>query len=169
MSHPTNNLRGIALMVLATGVFSANDALMKLATVGLPPFEVLFLRGVMASLIMFPYIVVTGNLGQLRHVRGREHAIGGQANIIDAGQCGQPGHEGHQVAAHERLPAGEAHLAHAQAGQNAHDPLHFLVGEQLLLGQILDAFFGHTVKAAQIAAVRNSQAHVFERPAVVIE
>ncbi len=68
MSHHTSNLRGIALMVLATGVFSANDALMKLATDGLPPFEVLFLRGVMASLIMFPYIVVTGNLGQLRHV-----------------------------------------------------------------------------------------------------
>lgn len=55
-------------MVIATGVFSTNDVLMKLATTGLPPYEVLFIRGVMASIIMFPMIVFTGNLKNLRHV-----------------------------------------------------------------------------------------------------
>lgn len=55
-------------MVIATGVFSTNDVLMKLATTGLPPYEVLFLRGVMASILMLPLIVLTGNGRQLRHV-----------------------------------------------------------------------------------------------------
>ena len=49
--HPsTSNLRGIALMVLATGVFVTNDTFMKLATEGLPPLQVLFLRGVSATI-----------------------------------------------------------------------------------------------------------------------
>lgn len=65
---PTSNLRGIAFMVIATGVFSTNDVLMKLATTGLPPYEVLFLRGVMASILMLPLILLTGNGKQLRHV-----------------------------------------------------------------------------------------------------
>ncbi|MBL8597713.1 MAG: DMT family transporter [Devosia sp.] len=67
-TSPSSNLRGIAFMVIATGVFSTNDVLMKLATVGMPPYEVLFLRGVMASLLMLPLILLTGNGRQLRHV-----------------------------------------------------------------------------------------------------
>jgi drug/metabolite transporter (DMT)-like permease len=67
-SSPKSNLRGIAFMVIATGVFSTNDVLMKLATTGLPPYEVLFLRGVMASILMLPLILVTGNARHLRHV-----------------------------------------------------------------------------------------------------
>lgn len=67
-SLPTSNLRGIAFMAIATGVFSINDVLMKLATVGLPPYEVLFLRGVMASIIMLPLIFVTGNARHLHYV-----------------------------------------------------------------------------------------------------
>ena len=43
-------------MVLSVGFFSLNDALMKLATVGLPPFEVLCLRGVMATLWATPLV-----------------------------------------------------------------------------------------------------------------
>ena len=68
MSSATANLRGILFMVLSTGFFSANDAFMKLATVGLPPFEVLFLRGVMASLLALPVVLLTGNGPALRHV-----------------------------------------------------------------------------------------------------
>ena len=68
MSSPPSNLRGIAFMVIATGVFSTNDVLMKLATTGLPPYEVLFIRGVMASVLMFPFILLSGNARHLRHV-----------------------------------------------------------------------------------------------------
>jgi len=71
MSPASANLKGIAFMVLSTGFFSANDAFMKLATVGLPPFEVLFLRGVMASLWALPVVLLTGNARGLPLVLNR--------------------------------------------------------------------------------------------------
>jgi len=64
-------LRGIAFMVLSTGFFSANDAFMKLSTVGLPPFEVVFLRGVMGSLWALPVVLLTGNGPALPHIVNR--------------------------------------------------------------------------------------------------
>ncbi|MEO6014642.1 MAG: DMT family transporter [Devosia sp.] len=60
------NLRGIALMVLATGVFVINDTFMKLATEGLPPFQVLFMRGVSATIWCVPLLFITGAVKQIR-------------------------------------------------------------------------------------------------------
>jgi drug/metabolite transporter (DMT)-like permease len=45
-----SNLTGVAAMLAATASFVAGDSFMKLVTSDLPPFEVLFLRGVAASL-----------------------------------------------------------------------------------------------------------------------
>jgi drug/metabolite transporter (DMT)-like permease len=53
-------LRGPLFMVIATGSYLVNDTLMKLATDGLPPYEVLFLRGIMASLWGFPLLAALG-------------------------------------------------------------------------------------------------------------
>lgn len=58
-------------MVIATCVFSVNDVLMKLATEGLPPYQVLFMRGVLASLILLPVVLLSGNGRQLKHVFDR--------------------------------------------------------------------------------------------------
>ncbi len=71
MAMQNSNLRGIIFMVMATGFFTCNDAFMKLATVGLPPFEVLFLRGVAGSLWALPVVLLTGNGPALRHVVDR--------------------------------------------------------------------------------------------------
>ena len=49
MTSPSSNLRGVAAMLFATASFVACDSLMKLVTEALPPFEVLFLRGVAAT------------------------------------------------------------------------------------------------------------------------
>lgn len=57
MIHPAP-LKGIAAMVLAAGVFVTNDTCMKLAMGGLPPFEVLFLRGFFGSLFCLPLLIV---------------------------------------------------------------------------------------------------------------
>lgn len=65
---PQSNLRGIALMVLATCAFVVNDSFLKLATDGLPPFQALFLRGVAASIWCLPLLMVTGNLQRLPQV-----------------------------------------------------------------------------------------------------
>lgn len=40
-------------MVVSTGSYIVNDTMMKLATAGLPPYEVLFLRGAAATLWAF--------------------------------------------------------------------------------------------------------------------
>lgn len=65
MSSSASNLRGIALMVLATGVFVTNDTFMKLATEGLPPLQVLLLRGVSATIWCVPLLFITGAIKQI--------------------------------------------------------------------------------------------------------
>jgi len=58
-------LRGPLFMVIATGSYVVNDTLMKLATAGLPPYEVLVLRGAAATLWGLPLL---GLLGYARQV-----------------------------------------------------------------------------------------------------
>ncbi len=53
-------LRGPLFMVVATGSYVINDTMMKLATAGLPPYEVLLLRGVAAALWGFPLLFALG-------------------------------------------------------------------------------------------------------------
>jgi drug/metabolite transporter (DMT)-like permease len=52
-------------MVAATGFYVVNDTFMKLATEGLPPYEVLLLRGVSATLWGIPLIFALGYARQL--------------------------------------------------------------------------------------------------------
>lgn len=47
-------------MVISTGTYVINDTMMKLATEGLPPYEVLMLRGVMAALWGIPLLFALG-------------------------------------------------------------------------------------------------------------
>ena len=54
------NIRGPLFMIVATGSYLVNDTMMKLATVGLPPYEVLFLRGAAAMLWGTPLLLMLG-------------------------------------------------------------------------------------------------------------
>jgi drug/metabolite transporter (DMT)-like permease len=65
MTSPTANARGIAAMLFATASFVICDTCMKLVTAALPPFEVLFLRGIFATIWCAGLLVV---LGQARSV-----------------------------------------------------------------------------------------------------
>jgi drug/metabolite transporter (DMT)-like permease len=57
----TSNLSGVAAMLTATASFVVGDSFMKLVTSDLPPFEVLFLRGVAASLACGLLLVLLGD------------------------------------------------------------------------------------------------------------
>jgi S-adenosylmethionine uptake transporter len=57
----TSNLTGVAAMLAATASFVVGDSFMKLVAHDLPPFEVLFLRGVAASLACGLLLVVLGD------------------------------------------------------------------------------------------------------------
>jgi len=57
--------RGPIFMLTATCSYVINDTMMKLATEGLPPYEVLFLRGVAAFLLGMPMLVMLGYRTQM--------------------------------------------------------------------------------------------------------
>ena len=65
MQFIPTNIRGPLFMVVSTGSYLVNDTLMKLATAGLPPYEVLFLRGVAAALWGFPLLFLLGYSRQI--------------------------------------------------------------------------------------------------------
>ncbi len=58
----TSNLSGVAAMLAATAAFVVGDSFMKAVTADLPPFEVLFLRGVAASLACGLLLAALGHL-----------------------------------------------------------------------------------------------------------
>ncbi|TPJ96756.1 DMT family transporter [Mesorhizobium sp. B2-5-9] len=53
-------VRGPLFMIVATGSYLVNDTMMKLATSGLPSYEVLFLRGAAATLWGLPLLFALG-------------------------------------------------------------------------------------------------------------
>jgi drug/metabolite transporter (DMT)-like permease len=59
--HRTSDLSGIAAMLAATASFVVCDTLMKLVTSDLPPFEVLFLRGIAASVACAALLAASGD------------------------------------------------------------------------------------------------------------
>ena len=67
----TSDLGGIVAMLAATAVFVVGDSFMKLVTEDLPPFEVLFLRSIAASLACAVLVAL----------RGERRAISGVLNV----------------------------------------------------------------------------------------
>jgi drug/metabolite transporter (DMT)-like permease len=61
MASATSNLRGIAAMLFATASFVICDSFMKLVTEALPPFEVLFLRGIAGTIFCGTLILALGH------------------------------------------------------------------------------------------------------------
>ncbi|MBX3581202.1 MAG: DMT family transporter [Rhizobiaceae bacterium] len=65
MSFIPATARGPLFMLTATCSYVINDTMMKLATEGLPPYEVLFLRGVAALLLGMPMLYMLGYQRQM--------------------------------------------------------------------------------------------------------
>ena len=60
-----SDLGGIIAMVAATAAYVVGDSFMKIVTEDIPPFEVLFLRGIAASLACAVLVAVRGEWGAL--------------------------------------------------------------------------------------------------------
>ncbi|MBZ9759524.1 DMT family transporter [Mesorhizobium sp. CA8] len=65
MQFIPSNLRGPLFMIISTGSYLVNDTMMKLATTGLPPYEVLLLRGAAATLWGVPLLLMLGYARQI--------------------------------------------------------------------------------------------------------
>jgi drug/metabolite transporter (DMT)-like permease len=66
----SENLRGIAAMLAAMGSLIVNDCFLKIAGHELPVGEVIFLRGLSATLLCIGFLAATGGLGALRLAAG---------------------------------------------------------------------------------------------------
>jgi drug/metabolite transporter (DMT)-like permease len=81
----TSNLGGVAAMLAGTGSFVVCHSFMKLVTADLPPFEVLFLRGVAASIACGLLLVVLGDWGVISsalHPRALLRAAGETLSVL---------------------------------------------------------------------------------------
>jgi drug/metabolite transporter (DMT)-like permease len=81
----SSNLRGIAAMLAGTASFAAGDTLVKLVTSDIPPFEVLFLRGVAASLACGLLLVPLGDwraISSAVHVRPLMRAAAETVSVL---------------------------------------------------------------------------------------
>jgi drug/metabolite transporter (DMT)-like permease len=80
-----SNLSGVAAMLAATASFVVGDSFMKLVTSDLPPFEVLFLRGVAACLACGLLLVVPGDwrvVSSALHPRALLRAAGETLSVL---------------------------------------------------------------------------------------
>ena len=78
----TNNLRGIALMLLSVAVFSVMDALLKVLAGHYAPMQVAFLRGVTSLPFVLTPILLRGRIGRLRIVNLKLHLFRGALGVL---------------------------------------------------------------------------------------
>ncbi|MCJ7452083.1 MAG: DMT family transporter [Steroidobacteraceae bacterium] len=81
----TNNLRGIALMLLSVAVFSVMDALLKVLAEHYAPMQVAFLRGVTSLPFVLTPILLRGRVERLRIVNLRLHLFRGALGVLMLG------------------------------------------------------------------------------------
>src|ERR1700758_4186927 len=78
----TSDLSGIAAMLAAPASFVVGDSFMKLVTEDLPPFEVLFLRGVAASLACAMLVALCGEWSAISGAVDRRALLRGAAETL---------------------------------------------------------------------------------------
>jgi drug/metabolite transporter (DMT)-like permease len=71
----TSDLGGILAMLAATAAYVVGDSFMKIVTEDLPPFEVLFLRGIAATLACAALVAVRGEWGAISGMRDRRALV----------------------------------------------------------------------------------------------
>jgi hypothetical protein len=96
-------------------------------------------------------------------VVGKQDSVGGECQVRQAGLCRQQTYQRVEVAAEQRLAAGEPDLVDAQGDEHVDQEADFLEVQQVLARQPDVFVFRHAVGAAQVAAVGDRQAQVFQR------
>ena len=87
-------------------------------------------------------------------------AIRRQRKLVEARDRREHLDQPWEVAAHERLAAGQPDGAHAELHEHADEPRDLLEAQQLLAFEPLESLRRHAVAAAEVAAVRYRKAQV---------
>ena len=115
--------------------------------------------------------VEAGDAG--RHERGRlpleQVAVGRQRDLAELRDRCEQLDERRQLAAHERLAAGQAHVAHAHLAEHPDNALDLLERQQLAARQPLDPLGGHAVAASEPAPVGHGDPDVADRATVPVD
>jgi len=92
---------------------------------------------------------------------GQKVAVGGHGKVLDA-DCVEVGNEAFDAAAHQRLAPRNAHLGDAEAHKDARQALEFVPGKNLIVVAVVFRVGGTAIDTAEIAAVGDRDAQVFD-------
>ena len=99
---------------------------------------------------------------QLVGVAGELAAVGGQGQFVERARFEMPAEraeQGHDVAPHQRLAAGQAQFLDAEPDKGAAHPVELFEGQQLALRQKIH-LFRHAIDTAEVAAVGDRYAQI---------
>lgn len=99
---------------------------------------------------------------------GRKDSVRREVQIAYAGNFDNPPYELHQVSPNKGFPAGKTNLRDSHGSHDGYETLHFLKGENFLLGHPLHLFMRHAVEASEVTSVGDSQPKVVEWAIMVI-
>ena len=91
---------------------------------------------------------------------GQQDAVGRHADVIDAGNPGQPFDEAMQIPADEWFASGEPQLVDAQRNDRPHEPFDLFERQQILAIHELHVVRRHAVKAPDVAAISDADPQV---------
>ena len=105
-----------------------------------------------------------GRLQRINLIR-EQHAICGEREIVQAGLCRDHPHERRQVAAQQRLAAGQADLVHAEREEDVDERARLLEMQDVLARQPDVVVLRHAVFATEVAPIGDREPQVAQRPA----
>jgi hypothetical protein len=115
---------------------------------------------------------VQAGLAQRARLAGQQRAVGGQRQVLDAGNLRQPRNQLRQAAPQQRLAAGEAQLAHALAHEGACRALDLVEGQARLgvehFVRRRRASLRHAVGTAVVTGFDHRDAQVVQRAAAQV-
>ena len=103
----------------------------------------------------------------VRHARQKD-AVRGHRHVLDLGHGSDVAHELDHALAHRRLAAGKANAFDTDARSDANRLLNLFDAQDVEVGKLLHAFFGHAVHAAEVAAVGERNPQIVDCAAVAV-
>ena len=98
----------------------------------------------------------------------QEHAIGGDADIVQPFDLGERPDKLHDIAPHQRLAAGEPDLGDSHGHSHPHHLQQFFIGQQIVVAELGQAscrfLLSDTVHATQVTAIGQAEAQVGNSP-----
>jgi hypothetical protein len=98
-----------------------------------------------------------------------QHAVRRQRQVAHTRRSREHADEHRELAANERLAAGQPHLVDSHRGEHGDQALKLFEGQHLVAPEPLETLGGHAVVAAEVALVGDRHAHAPDLAAPVVD